>query len=566
MTNYSSTRLKILASGKSKQAAANNRGKLFEQLIASVLKQRGYEITDVVSRNYAGMEIDIEGKNMTTGEPIYGECKCYSTPIESEEIQKFTGKFMARWKRDKHCAGLFIAIPSLNSHAMAFYQENFANDSSMILRVWQQSDVYNAIVEGGLVVSTDVLQATIPEDWGKCGDRDLLYVEQGLYWVQYIIPKGSAFPSHIAFFDSKGSLITDQATIDYFTELDTNLADFETITFRPSSSSRLIATQENTESIVEVRGSSDWFEYQFPASPEFFVGRQNVLDDVNSFVEEVLNKRTSSRGILFTANSGWGKSSVVLRCAEMLNQQEHFAVVIDSRTSSSSQFILRIVEYVFNKFNDFGGTIPENDEKLDITGFDGAASALIELGRILDQHNKVLFIFLDQFENLFFQVEALARIRDVFLRLCDERTNVVFGFSWKIDLISLTSSFPFDLRETIGSVCKHIPVNTFSSIETNALLNQLATEIRSTLREDLKFFLSQFSQGYPWLLKKLCAHVKSQRMARVSQENIAINLLNVEQLFQEDLAKLSPLQIDSLKRLPKERLYQYLTWMSLIMK
>jgi hypothetical protein len=128
---------------------------------------------------------------------------------------------------------------------------------------------------------------------------------------------------------------------------------------------------------------------------------------------------------------------------------------------------------------------------------------------------------------------------------------VVFGFSWKIDLISLTSSFPFDLRETIGSLSKHISVNTFSSIETNALLNQLATEIRSALREDLKFFLSEFSQGYPWLLKKLCAHVKSQRMTGVSQENIAINLLNVEQLFQEDLARLSPGQIDTLKKIAK---------------
>jgi Restriction endonuclease len=398
VTYNSATRLKILASGKSTQAAANNRGKLFERLMADVLKQRGYEITDVVSRNYAGMEIDIEGKNITTGEPIYGECKYYSTPIDSPQIQAFAGKYAVRWKKDNHCAGLFIAIPSLNSHAMAFYQENFANDSKMILRVWQQSDVYSAIVESGLVVSTEVLQANVPEDWGKCGDRDLLYVEEGLFWVQYIIPKESAFPSHIAFFNSTGSLITDQVTIDYFTELDTELADFETITFRPSSSNRLTVIQEITESIVEVRGSSDWFEYQFPASPEFFVGRQNVLEDVDSFVEEVLNKRTSSRGILFTANSGWGKSSVVLRCAEMLKQQEHFAVVIDSRTASSSQFILRVVEYVFKKFNDFDGVIPENDGKLGITGFDGAANVLIELGRILEHHNRVLFIFLDQFE------------------------------------------------------------------------------------------------------------------------------------------------------------------------
>jgi hypothetical protein len=58
------------------------------------------------------------------------------------------------------------------------------------------------------------------------------------------------------------------------------------------------------EEIVEVRGSSSCFEYQFPASPEHFVGRQPILEEIDSFTQAVISRETSSRGILFEANSG----------------------------------------------------------------------------------------------------------------------------------------------------------------------------------------------------------------------------------------------------------------------
>jgi hypothetical protein len=64
-------------------------------------------------------------------------------------------------------------------------------------------------------------------------------------------------------------------------------------------------------------------------------------------------------------------------------------------------------------------------------------------------------------------------------------------------------------------------------------------------------YLSEFSQGYPWLLKKLCAHVKSQREAGVPQLDIANSLLNIEQLFQADLQGLSSEQEDTLRRIAK---------------
>lgn len=121
----------------------------------------------------------------------------------------------------------------------------------------------------------------------------------------------------------------------------------------------------------------------------------------------------------------------------------------------------------------------------------------------------------------------------------------------KTDLVGSTQEFPYILRDSIIGSSKRMILGTFSEEETNALLNQLEEEIQQTLRKDLKFFISEFSQGYPWLLKKLCAHVKSQREAGVPQQEIANSLLNIEELFQEDLQGLSVEQEDVLKRIAR---------------
>jgi len=51
-------KIKIAAKGVSKKAEAQSRGKLFEEIIAEVMKHHGYKIDDIKrpSVNYAGME------------------------------------------------------------------------------------------------------------------------------------------------------------------------------------------------------------------------------------------------------------------------------------------------------------------------------------------------------------------------------------------------------------------------------------------------------------------------------------------------------------------------------
>src|SRR4051812_6125114 len=111
------SRLKIVASGATPQAKAQARGKLFEKLMAQVQRHHGFSIDRLPAVNYAGMEIDIEGRHGITGVPLYSECKCYETELTSPALQEFFGKYMARWLKDQRCQGLFNALPGINSHA-----------------------------------------------------------------------------------------------------------------------------------------------------------------------------------------------------------------------------------------------------------------------------------------------------------------------------------------------------------------------------------------------------------------------------------------------------------------
>ncbi len=544
-------RLKILARGDTKKIKAQKRGKLFEFLMAKILRSYGYKIDNIPNVNYAGMEIDIEGKEKISHFPLYAECKCFETDVNTSYLEIFYGKYMTRWFKNKRSIGLFIALPGINSHAKGWFKENIENNQEISIRMLEEEEILSLIFEENNVIRPNVLRNTIPKQIGQLGDWILIYSEHGFFLIYYVIPAKSGIPSHFIIFNSKGEIVSDRNTIDYLIEIHEELRSFEVIYNIRSTSLKKSKLYQEIEQIVEVQGSSSCFEYQFPASPEHFVGRENVLDEVIKFSKQVLEKTTSSRGILFEANSGWGKSSIVLSCKDLLSKEGHYVVAIDSRSASSSHFILKVVEYIFRKYENFENIVEDIDDFKSISGFSGLETSLVKIGKILERQKKILFIFLDQFEILFFQKEGLKQIRNLFFKINDSQTNIVIGFSWKTDLVGLTSEFPYRIRDDIKNMSRHIILDTFKKFETDALLKKLGSVLKKKLRSDLKFFLSEFSQGYPWLLKKLCAHVKAQIEDGISQIDIVHSLLNIDELFQKDLRGLTIEEDDTLKRIAR---------------
>ncbi len=538
--------LRVVASGPSDGARANARGKLFENVCAHVLRHHGYDIDkQQVSVTYAGMELDIEGSARIAQVPLYAECKCYTTSVDCEKLQTFYGKYMTRWFKDNKAQGLFLALPGINSPAMGFYRENCEANNQITLKLLQEPDVLEALVSARIVAGPDSFRNRIALDSGTSGDRVLVCSDKGFFWLQYLVPPGAGIAKAIQIFDALGNAISDQECFAYLTGLMPEIEPFEIVHAEQTPSLPQPSQVQAEDDIVEVRGSSACFEYQFPASPEFFVGREGTRREIQSFFQQVVRRETSSRGILLEANSGWGKSSLVLATVDALTQSGHYAVAFDSRSASSPHFVLRVVEHVLDRFGTLDGALTE---KPVLGGFDGATAALLSIGKALEPSGKLLVLFFDQFENVFHLIDVLSRLAQLSLKVRDAGTNVVLGFSWKTDLIGLTRDFPYRWRDTIIEACRLFRLPPFSESDTNELLDRLASELHARLRKDLRFLLSECSQGYPWLLKKLCAHVKSQRLAGVVQSEMVRAFLNVEQLFLEDLEGLTPVQDEALRR------------------
>jgi len=543
-------KLRIFASGRSQHIRAQTRGKLFAEMMTQVLNHDGYRVDRILHSDSVQMEIDVQGKHRKTGFPFYAVCRFSETPIPERDLQAFFGRYMIKWHTDRRCHGLFIVLPGLDGAAIKFYREHIKSNTHVTTFLYNEDDALKAMSQMPGQVSPDQIAGRIHPDIGKPGEGILLYTEKGMFWVYPIISHGEKTPDKIALIDGKGELISDRSIIGYLAKLDPAIANFDNI-----SSDKTGPLQpglfQDADPIVEVNGSTSCFEYQFPASPQFFVGRKSIFSVLDSFSDHVIHKQSTHRGIVFEGPAGWGKSSMVLASVEHFQNMGHFAVAVDCRTASSSMFIPRVIEYTVEKFGDLNGRIVETDQKKKISEFGSAVRLILDTGQILESQNKLLFIFFDQFENILFLPNVLNQINNLFLKIVEKQTNIILGFTWDKDLIVSSHAFSNKQLDAVADECRKIILTAFSKAEMSMLLKKLGKELDETLTKSLQSLVEKFSQGYPWLLKILCFHVMVARQSGIPQSEIPGILMGIEEMFQQEVQHLSDSERTTLHQIAK---------------
>ena len=543
-------KLRIFASGRSQHTRIQARGKLFAEMMTQVLNNDGYRVEHILQSDPAQMEIDVQGKHRKTGFPFYAACRFSETPMPERDLQAFFGRYMIKWHADRRCHGLFIVLPGFDGAAIEFYREHIKNNPHVTTFLYDEGDALKAMSQMLGHVSPDQIADRIPPDMGKPGEVVLLYTEKGMFWAFPIISHGGKTPDKIALFDGKGELISDRSIIGYLTKLDPAIASFDNISTGKTGPLQPGLFQD-ADPMVEVNGSSSCFEYQFPASPRYFVGRKSLLSTLDSFSDQVIRNQSTHRGMVFEGPTGWGKSSMVLASVAHLQKMGHFAVAIDCRTASSSTFIPRVIEYTVEKFGDLDERIVETDQKKKILEFGSAVRMILGTGQILESQNKLLFIFFDQFENILFLPDVLNQIKTLFLKIVEKQTNIILGFTWDKDLVLSSHAFSNKQLDAIADECRKIVLTAFSKAEMGMLLKKLGKELEETLTKGLGSFLEKFSQGYPWLLKILCFHVIVARQSGILQSEIPGILLGIEELFKQEVQYLSDAERATLHQIAK---------------
>lgn len=476
-----------------------------------------------------GIEIDVAASHELSGSPAIVECKAYTSALSAAQLGAFHSKLITARYDAPDTQGFFIALPRLTASGQERANLIEANDSHF--KVLTTPDVV-ALLSSRNIISGCPIPGLLTSDLA------VIITEQGTYSACLELHADSRLPYRVLSWGATESLPPAVAAQISESEYAQGLPVVDSR--NPSSASQDLQLEGEAESvIVTVSGSNSDFEYQLPASPRFFVGRRHLVQSLS----EALDSHVGV--IVLNAQSGWGKSSAALRLQALTTERGGYALVVDSRTASSRRFVTDAIRVAAQRAAEQGVlTLPVG------ASWASLASALRTLNDA-QWHAGPLVIFFDQFENVF-RDEALTReFRDLALSANEDPGHVTIGFAWKTDLVGWTESHPYQLRDEIRSSASVLTLGPLGVSEIDTLLRRLEKALGQSLARDLKTRLREYSQGLPWLFKKLAGHLLREVHAGATQEQLASEALNVQNLFDADLAELGLLEQEALRHIAR---------------
>jgi Restriction endonuclease len=525
----------VMSPGETPSERANARGHLFERFVAKLLNKYGFEEPRESNLNVTaeGIEIDVVARhNLMRGKAI-AECKAYSRTVEVRALTSFYGSLWAERLVDSDTFGLMVVLPRLTPEGEEKARAISRRDSKF--RYLNAEDVAGAARELALIVDE-------PRGLSLTSDPALIITPDGEFAASLILDEFSRRPVSVAVWAASGPV--PQPTIELIQSSDyaagTQVIDVGIVGSELMVPERSSNNGSSGESLITtVMGSRSDFEYQLPASPRYFVGRKALLSQLSARVG------ANEHVIVFNAKSGWGKSSLALKLGDIAATLGGYALILDSRTATNSRYIVEAVRRAATEAAGRGLlTLPE----------DAAWATLSSALRTIAQatwisSDRPLLVFFDQFENVFRDPELTREFRDLAARVRELPVPLLVGFAWKTDLVGWTEGHPYQFRNEIRDMSALFTIEPFGPSEVNTLLTRLEKRVGTRLAPELKSRLREYSQGLPWLLKKLADHTFRELSKGVTQELLLAEALNIQNLFEADLSELSPLEHEVLRHI-----------------
>ncbi|QCB51981.1 hypothetical protein E5720_16470 [Rhodococcus sp. PAMC28707] len=518
----------VLAEGDSTSAVNNARGHIFEKFVAQLLHAFGYSKPTRESLNVTanGIEIDVVATHELSAHTALAECKAYTSAVSAAMLGTFHSKVVTRRYTDPATQGFFVAIPRLTSNGQQLADLITKNDNSF--RCLTSRSIVAFLKERRTIVDC-------PIDGILQSDPAVIVSAHGVYSACIELDRDKRTPLRVLVWGTNGTVpepLTTALSIDPYSQ-ERPVVDAH----GPSEAQE--PAQEPVDMIVTVNGSQSDFEYQLPASPRFFVGRKSLVRQLENAIDD------KAGVVVLNAQSGWGKSSAALRLQSIASERSGCSLIIDSRTATHRRFVTDSLRVAAQKAHTEGVLmLPANASWGSLSS---AAKTLADAAWT----GGPLIVFFDQFENVFRDESLTREFRDLALTARDLSDRILIGFAWKTDLVGWTESHPYQLRDDIRSNATVLTIGPLGASEIDTLLRRLEKEIDKPLAKDLKTRLREYSQGLPWLFKKLAGHLIREIKSGASQERLASEALNVQGLFDADLAELGPTEQEALRHIAR---------------
>jgi hypothetical protein len=541
--------------------SSTERGMLLEGLAKRVLTalQHTHVSTSV---RIAGCEIDILATDAQSGARISVECKAYrDRNIAADVLTKMLGNavvhsFQSVW---------LITTSNLGKDAKGIVEElkSHGHEKRQLLRIYEPEALIKLLVSVGQIVHPNTLP--LPAAFQALPTRTLLITDIGEFWAVSAVGTKSGIADTVMVFDAKnGESVRNGALVQQLSERDSNLRELSWVTvedeFVAVGAVADATLRQELDNIAAVPVADDWSDYR-PARPDDFVGRDDLLKNITSFFDEIRARNTETRLLAIKAPSGWGKSSFLIKlraiCEAPRYREKIFLYAVDCRTASSSRYPELALKRCFDAAM-ADGFVGRTGLECRIASAgqpfsDASVRALLDELRV---QNKVVVLFFDQFE----EITTKQELSDLFVQikmLCaaieSAGENIVLGFSWKTDG-SIPADHPaYHIWHSFADRRKEFELPLFSKSEMSQLLSSLSRELRHPIEHGLRRLLAEHCQGYPWLLKKLCVHVfRVLRTQSARQRELLERALDVQALFEQDIAGLSSRQMSCLEKIASE--------------
>jgi hypothetical protein len=515
------------------------KGNCFEKLIRNVLELQKYEIDPNV--HFTGLEVDLIATHKYDKKNLYVECKA-KQKVKSTEIKNFGYNVFTK----KPDYAYFIHTVELDKQASALRIDDFEKNES-----FKNVTFYGPSMLIELLKDSNKIKTIPYENLGDITQQFLIVSYIGDYII-YIGQSSLAYPTFYYIFDAQtGKSLEDVTKIS---SILSKIPEIQRLEFRFIKDDNKQLEQrerikDDFEIVAEVQAGDDWFDYK-PAHYDYFVGRENLKSDTFKFFRRVRAKDTTKRAFYLKGNSGWGKSSLVNAikgtCERNYYSQRFFTIAFDCRSAITENFVAKAFQKSISKTFDKNFITDKHLDKSKIKFTSNYSlldsEFLREYLSYLESSDKLLIIIFDQFEDVFRKTDIFKYFYKFLSDVSEAQSNIVVGFSWKSEFYIQPDIPSYGWFQQAKEQSLEFIVPEFGVKETNGILKQLEKSVNEyssfPLNSDIKNRLIENSQGFPWLIKKLCIHIFEQIKNGQSIDDLIDDNLNIKSLFKSDLSNI----------------------------
>ncbi|GAA0537423.1 hypothetical protein GCM10009098_01080 [Rheinheimera aquimaris] len=522
------------------------KGDLLEKLAKKLLLSQNYDVIEEI--RVVGAELDLLCKHKVNGKKIYVECKAQKEPISAPVLRQLWGTVDI----EEYSEGWIITTSDFTKDAKGFVENWRAKpqEKSERLSFYSPSVIIEALKSSLIICEPPNLAAEeFIGNTEELGDWTLLLSQFGMYWCVYTL-KGGAPHGVLIYSASSGKQIRDEDTIQNLATLETTVADYD-LRVGIANEKIIVGTfSSRLPSVVQVQIGESWDDYR-PARPKDFVGRDATQKEILKFLSSA-KENSGTRIFAITGNSGLGKSSLIAklrdRSKNIRYKNKYFVYAVDIRGAREPSYILAsfLASLREAQRNGFG-------DKIELSLSDPSSplnsSSIQFYLDSLEHKEQVICLVFDQFEELYSKPELFGvfnAAKDLMLDVTSSQKNLVLGFAWKTDSTTQQDHPAYHLWHELADHRREYRLDVFESGEISSSITKFEKEINQKVSAEIRHQISEVSQGYPWLLKKLCINLYEGIKKGEKADSLLLDL-DVGRLFQADLNNLSQQELMCLK-------------------